>query len=65
MKARLIIHLSMHVYSLEIGQRLVNRCSPTTNIIDTINNNNIYLKSNFHKVFSRLLYNTHIKYSIK
>ena len=27
------------------------------------NNNNIYLKSNIHKMFSRLLYNTHIKYS--
>ena len=25
------------------------------------NNNNIYLKSNIHKMFSRLLYNTHIK----
>ena len=29
------------------------------------NSNNIYLKCNIHKMFSRLLYNTHIKYSIK
>ena len=29
------------------------------------NNNNMYLLSNIYKMFSRLLYNTHIKYSIK
>ena len=36
-----------------------------TCIIMYYNNNNIYLKSNIHKMFSKLLYNTHIKYSIK
>ena len=39
--------------------------SPMTNNNNNNNNNNLYLKSNIRKMFSRLLYNTHIKYSIK
>ena len=42
--------------------------STVTDIVDAkiiiYNNNNIYLKSNIHKMFSRLLYTTHMKCSI-